>query len=146
GKYMKRWMRLAVSTACSVSLVATSVAPALASSHREAPLITTMPKVDGTDLYAFMSYEANRDGYVTLIANYDPLQDAYGGPNFFTLDKDAKYNIKVDNTGDAVEDITFQWRFDNTLAGITLPIGGQQVPIAIVQDPRVANTNNPTQN
>ena len=59
------------------------VTAAQASSHREAPSITTTPKVDATDFYMFKSYEAGRDGYVTLIANYLPLQDAYGGPNYF---------------------------------------------------------------
>jgi len=49
-----------------------------ASSHREAPFITTAPKVDGTDFYMFRSYEAGRSDYVTLIANYQPLQAAYG--------------------------------------------------------------------
>ena len=44
------------------------------------------PKLDGTDFYMFRSYEPGREGYVTLLANYIPLQDVYGGPNFFTLD------------------------------------------------------------
>jgi uncharacterized protein DUF4331 len=52
-----------------------------ASSHREAPFITEHPKVDGTDFYMFRSYEPGRENFVTLIANYLPLQDAYGGPN-----------------------------------------------------------------
>src|SRR5258706_5640303 len=56
--------------------------PALASSHREAPLITTMPKVDGTDFYMFRSYEPGRDGYVTFIANYIPLQGRLRRPEF----------------------------------------------------------------
>ena len=43
---------------------------ALASSHREAPFITEHPKVDGTDFYMFRSYEQGREGYVTLIADY----------------------------------------------------------------------------
>ena len=63
---------------------------ASASSHREAPFITKHPKVDGTDFYMFRSYEPGREGYVTLIANYLPLQDPYGGPNYFTLDPDAR--------------------------------------------------------
>src|SRR6185295_17935050 len=62
-----------------------------ASSHREAPFITTQPKVDGTDLYLFRSYEPGRSGFVTLIANYQGLQDSYGGPNYFTMDPDALY-------------------------------------------------------
>ena len=56
------------------------------SSHREAPGITKSPKLDGTDFYMFRSYEPGRADYVTFLANYIPLQDAYGGPNFFTLD------------------------------------------------------------
>ncbi len=100
---------------------------ALASSHREAPFLTKNPKVDGTDFYAFRSYETGKAGYVTLIANYLPLQDPSGGPNFFTLDPDAMYEIHVDNNGDATEDITFQFRFavplNNSGTGISLPIG-----------------------
>ena len=57
-----------------------------ASSHREAPFIAQHPKVDGTDFYMFRSYEPGREGYVTFVANYLPLQDSYGGPNYFTLD------------------------------------------------------------
>src|SRR5690242_21800077 len=86
---------------------------ALASSHREAPLITSMPKVDCTDFYLFNSYEPGRSNYVTVVANYLPLQDAYGGPNFFSLDPNALYEIHFDNNGDAVEDLTFQFRFTN---------------------------------
>src|SRR5450631_480185 len=94
-----------------------------ASSHREAPAITATPKVDGTDFYMFNSYEAARTGYVTLIANYVPLQDAYGGPNFFKMDPNALYEIHIDNNGDGKEDITFQFRFNNVLKGKTLAIG-----------------------
>ncbi|KQV91627.1 DUF4331 domain-containing protein [Rhizobacter sp. Root1221] len=108
-----------------------------ASSHREAPFITTSPKVDATDFYMFRSYEANRTGYVTLIANYQPLQDAYGGPNYFAMDPNALYEIHIDNTGDGQEDITFQFRFRNTLAanghGVALPVGDRNVAIPLVQ-------------
>ncbi|WP_394826536.1 DUF4331 domain-containing protein [Pendulispora albinea] len=98
-----------------------------ASSHKEAPFITKNPKVDGTDFYMFNSYESGRTGFVTLIANYQPLQDPIGGPNYYTMDPEALYEIHIDNDGDAKEDLTFQFRFKNTLAnggkGITLPIG-----------------------
>src|SRR5579864_3073103 len=78
----------------AAALMAMAATPALPSSHREAPFIAEHPKVDGTDFYMFMSYEPNRAGYVTLIANYDPLQDAYGGPNYFSLDPNALYEIE----------------------------------------------------
>ena len=110
---------------------------ATASSHREAPFITTSPKVDGTDFYMFNSYESGRSAFVTLIANYQPLQAPYGGPNYFAMDPNALYEIHLDNNGDAREDLTFQFRFTNMLAnagnGITLPIGGKNVAIALVQ-------------
>ena len=137
--------RLALAAAATSALCAATL-PALASSHREAPFITTSPKVDGTDFYMFMSYGSDRDldsGYVTLIANYQPLQDAYGGPNYFKLDPNALYEIHIDNNGDAVEDITFQFRFNNTLAnggkGIELPIGSANVAIPLTQAGAVAN-------
>jgi hypothetical protein len=104
-----------------------------ASSHREAPFITESPKVDGTDFYMFRSYEANRDGFVTMIANYLPLQDAYGGPNYFDLDEDAVYEIHIDNNGDATEDLTFQFKFSDILNDIQLPVGpdGDQQMVSV---------------
>lgn len=96
---------------------------AQASSHREAPLITEFPKVDGTDFYMFRSYEPGRENFVTIVANYIPLQVPYGGPNFFSFDPDALYEIHIDNNGDAREDLTLQFRFQNTLRDLALPIG-----------------------
>ena len=114
------------------SLAVLCLSPAFASSHREAPGITRMPQVDGTDFYMFRSYESGREGYVTLIANYHPLQDPYGGPNYFSLDPDALYRLHVENTGDGVEDLTFQFRFGNVLRDIAVPAGNQTVSIPLV--------------
>jgi hypothetical protein len=107
-------------------------APAIASSHREAPFITRQPKVDGTDLYMFRSYEAGRAGYVTMVADYQPLQAAYGGPNYFSMDPDALYEIHIDNNGDAKEDLTFQFRFNNQNKDAKLSVGGKQVSIPLI--------------
>jgi Domain of unknown function (DUF4331) len=103
-----------------------------ASSHREAPFITTQPKLDGTDFYMFNSYETGRSGYVTMIADYLPLQDAYGGPNYFTLDSKGIYSIKIDNNGDAKADIAFNFKFTNTNQDIALNVGGQRVSIPVI--------------
>ena len=106
--------------------------PAAASSHREAPFITRQPKVDGTDFYMFNSYETGRAGFVPLIANYIPLQDAYGGPNYFSMDPDALYEIHIDNNGDGKEDLTFQFRFKNENKDTKLTVGGKQVSIPLI--------------
>jgi hypothetical protein len=122
----------------------------LASSHREAPFITKNPKVDGTDFYMFNSYESSRAGYVTILANYLPLQDGYGGPNFFTLDPDAIYEVHIDNDGDGIEDLTFQFDFDTQLAnngtGVEIPVGGKMINIPLpaagaLSQPGDANQN-----
>lgn len=117
-----------------------------ASSHREAPLITTTPKLDGTDFYMFNSYEAGRSNYVTIVANYLPLQDAYGGPNFFAMETNGLYEIHIDNTGDAKEDITFQFQFYRTQRHIALPIGpaGNQRTneIPLIDAGQILATNN----
>src|SRR5271170_4235799 len=80
---------------------------ARASSHREAPLITTMPKTDGTDFYMFNSYETGRSGYVTIVADYQPLEDPFAGPNYYTMDPEAQYDINLDTDGDALPEISF---------------------------------------
>lgn len=125
--YQKCLLAMAMSAICVGNLQA--------SSHREAPFVTQSPKVDATDFYLFRSYESGREDYVTLIANYLPLQDAYGGPNYFSLDPNAVYEIHVDNDGDAEEDITFQFQFDNQLGndsdGVALNIDGTSVAVPL---------------
>jgi Domain of unknown function (DUF4331) len=108
---------------CLLAIALSGALPALASSHREAPFVSRTPKVDGTDYYVFNSYQRGREKYVTMIADYLPLQDGYGGPNFFNLDPDAIYEIHLDNNADAKEDLTFQFKFKTTLKDIQLPIG-----------------------
>ncbi|HSS06054.1 MAG TPA: DUF4331 domain-containing protein [Rhodanobacteraceae bacterium] len=122
-----------VRTALSVALVGALAIPltASASSHREAPAINKMPKLDGTDLYAFKSYEPGRSGYVTFIANYVPLQDSYGGPNYFTMEPDGYYDINIDSNGDARRNITYRFRFNYTINDIALDVGGSSVSIPL---------------
>jgi hypothetical protein len=81
----------------------------LASSHREAPLISKDPGADNTDLYAFVS--PDKPDTVTIIANYIPLEEPAGGPNFNAFDDDARYEIHIDNNGDSKDDITYQFQF-----------------------------------
>ena len=117
--------------------VALGVPAIFASSHREAPAIAGMPRVDGTDFYMFRSYEPERAGYVTFIANYIPLQAPYGGPNYYTMDQNAAYDIRIDSDGDALPDLTYRFRFSTRLAndgkGIALDIGDQNVAIPLRQ-------------
>jgi len=108
-----------------------------ASSHAEAPLISMDRYADNTDVYAFRSSEAGRTGFVTLIANFIPFQDPSGGPFFYRFDDTVLYEIKIDNTGDGVQDITYQFQFTTqilnrrTVFGMnTINIDGQITSLA----------------
>lgn len=110
----------------------------LASSHREAPLIANDPTADATDLYAFVSPDDPTT--VTILANYIPLQEPASGPNFWRFDDSVRYDIKIDNNGDATEDITFRFTFKtrtknaNTFLNYTGPVVSADDPdINVVQ-------------
>jgi len=144
-------LRQGLVAAAALAACATAVQ---ASSHREAPFITTAPKVDASDFYMFNSYEGvaidgtgGRSGYVTLIANYQPLQDAYGGPNYFKMDPNALYEIHIDSNGDAREDLTFQFRFKNRLKnfkGVDAASNGVSIPLTAIG--RLENVNDANSN
>jgi hypothetical protein len=121
-----------------------------ASSHREAPLIKLDPAGDNTDVYAFRSTEAGRDGFVTLIANFIPFEEPSGGPHFYRFDDTAFYNIKVDNNGDGFEDITFEFRFTTTFVNPDI-ILGQAAPNEALSgtggiDPLITSLTDPDYN
>ena len=82
------------------------------SSHREAPSIGQDPVADNADTYAFVSPDDPTT--VTIITNYVPLQAPAGGPNFFEFGDDVLYSIYIDNDGDALPDITYQFKFHTT--------------------------------
>src|SRR6476660_2669856 len=89
---------------------------ALASSHREAPLISQDPLADNTDLYAFVS--PDKPDTVTIIADYIPMQTPASGPGFYNFDPNVLYTIYVDNTGDAQPDVTFTFQFKTTIRNV----------------------------
>ena len=78
-------------------------------SHREAPSISKDPVADNTDVYAFVSPDKPKT--VTILANYIPLEEPAGGPNFHSFGDDVLYEIKIDNDANAKADITYQFTF-----------------------------------
>ena len=90
-------------TAAAIGLTAASTA--VASSHREAPLISKDPSADNTDTYVFISPENQNN--IVFVAGWIPLEAPEGGPNYYEWDDTALYDIYVDNDGDAKADITY---------------------------------------
>lgn len=129
--------------ATTVLVAAAALSPAFASSHREAPGITELPKLDGTDFYMFRSYEPGRAGFVTMIANYQPLQGQAGGPTFFTMDPNAVYDIFISNDGGPNPNLTFAFQFTNTDKNIALNVGGKSVPVGLADVGPIGTNGNP---
>jgi hypothetical protein len=94
-------------------LAVTALETAPASSHREEPLITEDPVADNTDTYLFRS--PDRPDTVTIIGNWIPLEEPAGGPNFHKFGDDVLYELNVDNDGDSVADISYEFRFRTTV-------------------------------
>ena len=82
-----------------------------ASSHREAPLTAADPQIDDTDVYAFVS--PDNPATVTLISNWIPFEEPAGGPNFYPWAPGVRYDINVDNDGDAKADVIYRWVFQH---------------------------------
>ncbi|MDQ2847018.1 MAG: DUF4331 domain-containing protein [Actinomycetota bacterium] len=102
------------------------------SSHREAPEISKDPTADNTDVYAFV--DSTDPSKVNLIANFNPFEIPYGGPNFSEFADDVVYTINIANGGTAQADISFQFRFTTIIRnpGTFLYNTG---PIASITDP-----------
>lgn len=80
-----------------------------AANHREAPITSLDRLADITDYFSFVSYDD--PSKVTFLLNVDPLLEPSNGPNYFPFDPNILYEIKIDNNQDALEDLTFQFRF-----------------------------------
>ena len=101
---MRKLALIVLAIACAVVLAATTrdAGPqaSRASSHREAPLISEDPAADNTDLYAFRS--PDKPNTLTIVSNWIPGEDPAAGPNYYTFSPRARYNIKIDRTGDEI--------------------------------------------
>lgn len=117
---------------------------ALASSHREAPLISDDPPADGTDFYMFTDpTDATK---VVFVMNTWPLEDPAGGPNFFRFGENVLYSLHISNNGKATDQIRFDFDFStqflskNTTIGTGRPPGSflyNKGPIASIDDPNL---------
>ena len=83
------------------------------SSHREAPEISKDPVADSSDLYAFVS--PDHPDTTTLVTNVIPFEEPGGGPNFYQFAEDAQYDLRIDNDGDAKEDLIFRYTFKTSV-------------------------------
>lgn len=109
-------------------------------------MIAGMPRLDASDFFIFRSYEPSRANYVTMIADYVPLQDPGGGPNFYNMEHNGYYDMNVDSDGTGKPTYTFRFRFSAINRNLSVPVGGVNVPIALINAGQITPGNNAAQN
>jgi hypothetical protein len=119
---LSRTFRSAILGLSVLSVVPAS--PALAASHREAPLISLDAPADITDFFMFRSYETGKDDKIVLIMNVFPGGEPSSGPNYFTFDPNVRYAFHIDNNLDGkAEDIEFEFQFRTEVRGLVDQLG-----------------------
>jgi hypothetical protein len=143
AQFLGRLMGVGMALALVAGVLGSSSPAARASSHREAPLISLDPQADNTDLYAFRSPD-NPDT-ITVIANYIPLQEPNGGPNFVSFGDEVRYEINFDTDGNARPDLIYRFTFKteiqnpDTFLYITGPVSSPTDPNFNVQQSYVVD-------
>jgi hypothetical protein len=113
---------LAAVIAASAFLVERSVA----SDHQDTADVELNPSMDMTDVYAFPG--ATSDRIALILNSWALLTPAEAQPGVTSFDDDLLYQLKIDNTGDAQEDLVIQVTFHGSGAGQTVELRGPVAP------------------
>ncbi len=126
---MRKWIgkhRLLAPSLLVAGLAAVGGGALLASDHQQTVFTETRPRFDITDVHAF---PAATDGRMAIaVTSSSPLTPATTQTHGFGDVSEELYEIKVDNTGDAVEDLVFQVSFTGTVPNQTVTLRGPSVP------------------
>lgn len=109
-------------------------------------MIAGMPRLDASDFYMFRSYEPGRSAYVTMIADYVLLQNPSGGPNFYDMEHNGYYDINIDNQGTGKPTYSIRFRVYPVVRNLTLPVGGKDVAIPLINAGTITVSNDSAQN
>ena len=93
----------------------------LASDHQDTPEVELNPRMDINDVFAFPGSGADR--IALAMTTSSPIQ----GTNA-SFDNNLLYQIRVDNSGDAIEDRVIQVTFSGTGANQTVTVRGPAAP------------------
>jgi hypothetical protein len=109
---MKSLLSKAALAAVGVGLFAAP--PVLASSHMDAPAITLDAAANTTDVYAFITRDAEGREYLTAALAVYPFEEPGIGPNAYQFDDDVRYAIHValdDGVDKGTPALTYEFEF-----------------------------------
>src|SRR5687768_16878921 len=105
-----------IAASAAAALLA-GTAPAAASSHMDAPLITLDDAANTTDVYAFVTQPGGTKFLSTAVAVY-PFEEPGIGPNNYNFDDNVNYEIHValgDDLRRGRPTLTYQFEFVTTV-------------------------------
>lgn len=133
---------IVAATALAGGITATTV---LASDHQDTPEVELSPRMDINDVYAFPGSSADR--IVLVMTTSSPITPAQGATAGF--DPNLLYQLKVDNSGDGIEDRVFQFTFTGsgpnqqvTMRGPVAPAMTGQMTTLVSSGPSVTGATN----
>jgi len=94
------------------------------SDHQDTPEVELSPRMDINDVYAFPG--TSDDRIVLVLTTSSPITPAQGATAVF--DPNLLYQLKVDNTGDAIEDLVIQVTFEGTDTDQRVHVRGPAIP------------------
>ena len=121
---LPRSARLGLAVAVGIAALMGARQIAVASDHQDTADVELNPKQDMTDFYAFPTTA----GRIALVLNSQPFISPAAVATA-SFDKNLLYQIKVDNSGDAMEDLVFQVTFKGTGAAQTVEVRGPLAPV-----------------
>ena len=121
---IRRSARLGVAVAIGIAGLLGARQIARASDHQDTADVELNPSQDLTDFYAFPGATADRT--VLVLNSWPVITPAQAG--VITFDPNLLYQIKVDNTGDAVEDKVIQISFTGTGSSQQIQVRGPFTP------------------
>ncbi len=111
-----------------------AVRQAIGSDHQDTPEVELSPRSDINDVYAFPG--ANDSRIVLVMTTSSPITP--GATAAATFDPDLLYQLKIDNTGDAQEDLVLQFTFEGTGAGQRVVLRGPVAPVTTGMRTRIS--------
>jgi len=100
------------------------VSSSSASDHQDTPEVELSPRMDVNDVYAFPGASADR--IVLAMTTSSPITPAQSSGAAF--DPNLLYQLKIDNTGDGVEDKVIQITFSGSGANQQVTVRGPVAP------------------
>ena len=125
-KVFRRKRTIALFAAVAVIAAGSTIAVrrAGASDHQDNPLVELNPSLDMTDVYAFPGATSGR---IALVLNSWAFLTPAQTPTT-SFDPNLLYQFKIDNSGDAKEDLVIQVTFNGTGANQTVTVRGPIAP------------------